>query len=177
MFILRGESLETPVSPLRAFRTPWKMAHSLLASPWVVEGRRPWVVGVVGVGKCAPRGGPGLLVTLCRSPQRSPSACGSAAAAWRSSPAAAWDMCSGSSTPTPSQVAAAPSLPGKWLGGCRSVMTRSSCGDDSNVMLSDRCWAQKVLWGTVHMRIVGDLAVVMESRPGWPGTWAGGCRG
>lgn len=57
------------------------------------------------------------------------------------------------------------------------MMTRSSCRDDSNVMLSDRCWAQKVPWGTVHMRTVGDLAVMMESRPGWPGTWAGSCRG
>lgn len=59
-----------------------------------------------------------LPVTLSLSPpQRSPSACGSAAAAWRSSPAAVWGTCSGSSIPTLSPGAAAPSLPGKWLRG------------------------------------------------------------
>lgn len=63
------------------------------------------------LGRQQPRA---LSVTLSHSSsQRSRSVCGSAVAAWRSSPAVAWDTCSGSSTPTLSRVAAARSSPGK----------------------------------------------------------------
>lgn len=81
---------------------------------------------------------------VCSSPQRSRSACGSAAAAWRSSPAAAWDTCSGSSTPTRSRGAAARSSPGKWSRG--------------------RAGAGARLWG--HRRAPGSLAVTRCSC--WP---------
>lgn len=53
------------------------------------------------------------MVTEFPSSQRSHSESGSAVAAWRSFRVAVWDMCSGSSTPTRSQVAVALSLPGK----------------------------------------------------------------
>ena len=157
-----------------------------------------------GVGVRTPWGWPRLSVTPCRSPpQRSRSACGSAAAAWRSSPAAAWDTCSGSSTPTPSPAAVAPSLPGKWprgragpraplpalhtglTVGCvetcpprgrRSAVTRAAVGtEDSGLLPSDRCWSQQVPWGTRSRagQPQRHTAVLMESKPGWPGVRVG----
>lgn len=89
------------------FKDPLGKGSSLLAWPQALE------VGWVP----APVGGPGPQSPVSSPPQRSHSACGSVAAAWRSSPAAAWDTCSGSSTPIPSQEAAALSSPGKWPRG------------------------------------------------------------
>lgn len=68
------------------------------------------------------------MVAKFPSCQKSHSECGSAVAASRSFRVAVWDMCSGSSTPTHSQVAVALSLPGKLSAVC-SEDTLELCGN------------------------------------------------
>lgn len=68
------------------------------------------------------------MVAKFPSCQKSHSECGSAVAASRSFRVAVWDMYSGSSTPTHSQVAVALSLPGKLSAVC-SEDTLELCGN------------------------------------------------